>query len=204
MKKLLFAMLFAAVLVAQASPAGAQAYIGSQIDVLNHIHTKLDSLQLWSPVPVTVSEHVIFTGLDMESTAQGTTSNLNMKAGGDAYRTFPVAGAPDCHGAKALYLVLDWTSLKHGNFKVEWKFGPSSADTLFNYFDGTAWLDSVVVKYDSSTVNALTGLPKTAASLVIRIPTVPGGGYFYSKITARDKVYLNAIKQLNATLVVVQ
>jgi hypothetical protein len=176
-------------------------------EALNRMTWKMDSLKtsLCGPTPVTVSENVVFTGLDLQSTAAGSTSNLNKIGGGNASRIFPVAGAADVHGAKALYLVLDWVTFKKGYFKIEHMFGASASDTVFNYYDGSVWAfnDSVVVN-DSTGVGALTGMAAGAGTLVLRIPDVPASGYYYCRITARDKVHLNSIKTMNGTLVVVQ
>jgi len=171
------------------------------------IGTWLDSLAYLanSPTPVTVSEHNIFTGLNLMSGAAGSATNLNMVGGGLAYRTFPVAGGVDVHGAKAMYLVLDWTKFSKGYFTIQHLFSPSSTDTLFNYWDGNSWsvADTIVVN-DSTGVGALTGMATTAGSLVFRVPDLPGEGYYFCKIKAHDKVHVNWVLGLNATLVVVQ
>lgn len=158
-----------------------------------------------APTPVTISEHSIISGLDMYAAVAGSVTNLNMVGGGNPYRTFPVVGGVDVHGAKSLYLVLDWTRFTKGYFTITHKFSASANDTILNYYDGATWsmADSIVVN-DSTGVGALTGLAATPGTLVFRIPDVPGAGYYFCKITARDKVHTAWITDLNATLVVVQ
>jgi hypothetical protein len=126
--------------------------------------------------------------------------------------TFPATAGPDVHGAKALYLVLDWTNFEHGGFTISHLFSPSSTDTLFCYYDGANWspIDTISI---SDTIGALTTataattgpIPHDAVrSVVIRITDFPGAGYYFCKITPWGAAHANWITGLNATLVVVQ
>jgi hypothetical protein len=153
-----------------------------------------------APTPVTVSESNVFTGLTLNHRSVGSATNLKAAA----YRTFPVTAGIDVHGAKALYLVIDWTDWKHGGFTVQHKFSPSATDTSFYYYDGATWASADTVSLTDST-GALLNTPRgVAGSVMLRIPDVPGAGYYFCKITAPLASARDTIGPINGTLVKVE
>jgi hypothetical protein len=175
--------------------SAGQAELGS----INNTIAEILAL-LKEPTPVTVSESNIFTGLTLNSRSAGSATNLKAAAS----RTFPVSAGIDVHGAKALYLVIDWTDFKHGGFTVQHKFSPSATDTSFYYYDGALWASADTVGLSDST-GSLAGTPRgVAGSAMLRIPDVPGAGYYFCKITAYGVAARDTIGPINGTLVKVE
>lgn len=152
-----------------------------------------------APTPVSVSEHTLFSGINMYSGVQG--SSTNLKSG---HMTFPATAGPNVDGAKALELVLDWANFEHGGFRVEHVFASSSTDTAAYYYSGTGWTaisDTVAV---SDTTGYLSITADVAGSVVIRIPSVPGAGYYFCRIYPWGTAHAIWINGLNGTLREVQ
>jgi hypothetical protein len=181
MKKLLFAMLLATVLIAQASPARAQ-YYGSDIDLLNFIKTKIDSIAtlLSAPPPVTCHEQEIFSGLNMID------STLQFWVG---KRTYPYAGAPNVDGARAILVCFDWTTYVNGGFTLYNVWASTPIDTAcfsaiaFPGYNGTVLTTAHVdtINCDDST-GVFVGVRRYLGSATILLPVPAGAGYYFSKL----------------------
>ena len=172
-----------------------------------------NGIRLSDPTPIAVSEHTLWSGLNMQQTTVGSATNL--KAGGGSApvgnrRTFPVTAGANVDGAKALELIIDWTNFEHGGFRVEHVFANSSTDTAAFFYGGAGRsLDSLAVT-DSvalcSTQYAVPGLvitPDVAGSIVIRIPAIPGAGYYFCRIYPWGSAHGNWITGTTGTLRVV-
>ena len=193
--------------------SGSQCADGSGINSLES--TIIDLLE--GPTPVAVSEHTLWSGLHMQQTTAASATNLKAGAGGGGTapvgnrRTFPVTAGANVDGAKALELIIDWTNFEHGGFRVEHVFANSSTDTAAFFYGGAgrnldtlAVTDSVALCTD--TRHAVPGVvitPDVAGSIVIRIPAVPGAGYYFCRIYPWGSAHGNWITGTTGTLRVV-